>query len=150
MLHNRYSTTVTCTLNFRLLSGHLGVISGTLYSAICDYYVTQQIQYYCNVYPQLLLVIGAPRGYFGNASGISLPRPLWVGGCPPHATPCSVPGYSYHCTMCRLQVKMQQSSRVTFYSRVCRVLPSELVEQEQKLQTTTNNKHASRRPKRIV
>ena len=31
----------------------------------------------------------------GHASGIFSPRPLWFGGCATHATPCSVPGYSY-------------------------------------------------------
>ena len=50
---------------------------------------------YCSVYPQLPPVIGAPWGCCGHASGIYSPRPLWFGGCITHATPCSVPGYSY-------------------------------------------------------
>ena len=50
---------------------------------------------YCSVYPQLPPVIGAPWGCCGHASGIYFPRPLWFGGCATHATPCSVPGYSY-------------------------------------------------------
>ena len=50
---------------------------------------------YCRVYPQLPPVIGARWGCCGHASGIYSPRPLWFGGCATHATPCSVPGYSY-------------------------------------------------------
>ena len=49
----------------------------------------------CSVYPQLPPVIGAPWGCCGHASGIYFPRSLWFGGCATHATPCSVPGYSY-------------------------------------------------------
>ena len=64
-----------------------------LYSAICDNHTCMHI--YCSVYPQLPPVIEAPWSCCGHALGISFPRPLWFGGCATHATPCSVPGYSY-------------------------------------------------------
>ena len=60
---------------------------------VCDDHTC--IDIYCSVYPQLPPVIGAPWECCGHALGISSPRPLWVGGCATHATPCSVPGYSY-------------------------------------------------------
>ena len=79
---------------------------------------------YCRVYPQLPPDVGAPWGCCGHASGIYSTRPLWFGGCATHATPCSVPGYSYF-RMCLekserncLTSYLQQSSRVFFYSRV--------------------------------
>ena len=56
---------------------------------------THAICIYCSVYPQLPPVIGAPWGCCGHASGIYFPRPLWFNGCATHATPCSVPEYSY-------------------------------------------------------
>ena len=99
-----------------------------LYSAICDDHTC--IRIYCSVYPQPPPVIGAPWGCCGHASGISFPRLLWFGGCETHATPCSVPGYSYF-RMCLKNLNannllvqcsnpreyfctMQQSSRVFF------------------------------------
>ena len=63
------------------------------YSAICDDHTCIRIN--CSVYPQLPPVIGAPWGCCGHASGISFPHLLCFGGCATHATPCSVPGYSY-------------------------------------------------------
>ena len=72
---------------------------GNLTRLICTllYVMTTHtcIRIYCSVYPQLPPVIGAPWGCCGPASGISFPRLLWFGGCTTHATPCSVPGYSY-------------------------------------------------------
>ena len=65
---------------------------------------------YCRVYPQLPPVIGAPWGCCGHASEIYSPRPLWFGGCATHATPCSVPGYSYF-RMC-----LEKSERDCFTS----------------------------------
>ena len=78
---------------------------------------------YCRVYPQLPPVIGAPWGCCGHASGIFSPRPLWFGGCATHATPCSVPGYSYF-RMCleksehKLLVQCSNPREFFFYSRV--------------------------------
>ena len=66
---------------------------------------------YCSVYPQLPPVIGAPRGCCGHASGIFSPRTLWFGGCAIHATPCSVPGYSY----LRTCLKKSERNRLTSY-----------------------------------
>ena len=75
------------------------------------------------MYPQLSPVFGAPWGCCGHASGIYFPRPLWYGGCATHATPCSVPGYSYfrmclekseHNCLTRYKFTMQQFSRVSF------------------------------------
>ena len=79
--------------------------------------------------PQLAPIIGAPRGCCGHASGIYFPRPLWFGGCATHATPCSVPGYSY-CTVC--PEKSERSiAREFFFIRVLTgVLLSELVDQD--------------------
>ena len=56
----------------------------------------------------------------GNASGISLPRPLWFAVCAPHATLCSMP-------LIRV---------------FCRVLSSELVERKQN--NTNNNQQKTR------
>ena len=59
----------------------------------------------------------------GHASGIFSPRPLWFGGCATHATPCSVPGYSYF-RMCleksehKLFVQCSNLREFFFYSRV--------------------------------
>ena len=59
----------------------------------------------------------------GHASGIFSPRPLWFGGCATHATPCSVPGYSYF-RMCleksehKLLVRCSNPREFFFYSRV--------------------------------
>ena len=59
----------------------------------------------------------------GHASGIFSPRPLWFGGCATHATPCSVPGYSYF-RMCleksehKLLVQCSNPREYFFYSRV--------------------------------
>ena len=59
----------------------------------------------------------------GHASGIFSPRPLWFGGCATHATPCSVPGYSYF-RMCleksehKLLVQCSNPREFFFYSRV--------------------------------
>ena len=78
---------------------------------------------YCRVYPQLPPVIGAPWGCCGHASGIFSPRPLWFGVCATHATPCSVPGYSYF-RMCleksehKLLVQCSNPREFFFYSRV--------------------------------
>ena len=49
--------------------------------------------------PKLPPVIGAPRGCCGHASEISLLLSPWFAVCAPHATPSSVPGYSYCCTL---------------------------------------------------
>ena len=88
---------------------------------------------YCRVYPQLPPVIGAPWGCCGHASGIFSPRPLWFGGCATHATPCSVPGYSYF-RMCleksehKLLVQCS-NPREFFFIRVFKgVLSSEFVD----------------------
>ena len=78
---------------------------------------------YCRVYPQLPPVIGAPWGCCGHAWGIFSPRPLWFGGCATHATPCSVPGYSYF-RMCleksehKLLVQCSNPREFFFNSRV--------------------------------
>ena len=87
---------------------------------------------YCRVYPQLPPVIGRGTLGFkekseciccGHASGIFSPRPLWFGGCATHATPCSVPGYSYF-RMCleksehKLLVQCSNPREFFFYSRV--------------------------------
>ena len=86
---------------------------------------------YCRVYPQLPPVIGGTLGFkeksecicCGHASGIFSPRPLWFGGCATHATPCSVPGYSYF-RMCleksehKLLVQCSNPREFFFYSRV--------------------------------
>ena len=83
---------------------------------------------YCRVYPQLPPVIGAPWGLKKNlnafvAGTIFSPRPLWFGGCATHATPCSVPGYSYF-RMCleksehKLLVQCSNPREFFFYSRV--------------------------------
>ena len=59
----------------------------------------------------------------GHASGIFSPRLLWFGGCATHATPCSVPGYSYF-RMCleksehKLLVQCSNPREFFFYSRV--------------------------------
>ena len=59
----------------------------------------------------------------GHASGIFSPRPLWFGGCATHATPCSVPGYSYF-RMCleksehKLLVQCSNPREFFFNSRV--------------------------------
>ena len=88
---------------------------------------------YCRVYPQLPPVIGAPWGCCGHASGIFSPRSLWFGGCATHATPCSVPGYSYF-RMCleksehKLLVQCS-NPREFFFIRVFKgVLSSEFVD----------------------
>ena len=59
----------------------------------------------------------------GHASGIFSPRPLWFGGCATHATPCSVPGYSYF-RMCleksehKLLVQCSNPREFFFHSHV--------------------------------
>ena len=110
-----------------------------LYYAICDDHTCTHL--YCSVYPQLPLVIEAPWDCCGHASGIYFLRPLWLGGCATHATPCSVPGYSYF-KMC---LEKSERNCLTsylynaailasyFFIRVFQgVLSSELVDQEQK------------------
>ena len=58
------------------------------------------------------------------------PRPLWFDGCATHATPCSVPGYSYF-SMC-----LEKSAAILasfFFIRMFKgVLSSEFVDKEQK------------------
>ena len=102
-----YIYTVTCTLNSRLISGHLGVVAGALREFIF------------------------PVRY--GSVGVQLPQI--------HAL-CQGT-LTAQCVV--LQNTMQQSSRFFFYSRVYRVISSELVEQEQKMRTVTNKKHPSRR-----
>ena len=74
---------------------------GNLTRLICTlpYVMTTHtcIHIYCSVYAQLPPVIEAPlpSGCCEHASGNNFPRPLWLGGCATHATPCSVPGYPY-------------------------------------------------------
>ena len=51
---------------------------------------------YYDVHHQLPPVIGVPRACCGYALRNFLPRPLQFGGCASHATPSSVPGYSYY------------------------------------------------------
>ena len=81
-----------------------------LYSSVCYDHTCIRILY-CSVYPQLPPVIGAPWGCCGHASGIYSPRPLWFGGCATHATPCSVPGYSYF----RMCLEKSERNRLTSY-----------------------------------
>ena len=83
----------------------------------------------------------------GHASGIFSPRPLWFGGCATHATPCSVPGYSYF-RMCleksehKLLVQCS-NPREFFFIRVFKgVLSSEFVDYEQK--KTNDNQQKTR------
>ena len=110
-----------------------------LYSVICDDHTC--IHIYCSVYPQLPLVIEAPWGCCGHASGGYFPRPLWFGGCATHATPCSVPGHSFF----RMCLEKSERNCLTsclynaailasfLFIRVFKeVLSSELVDQEQK------------------
>ena len=117
-----------------------------LYSVICDDH-TYIHNRYCNVYPQLPPVIGSPRGCCGHASGISLPRPLWFGGCAPHATPCYgyVPGYS-HCTL-RCLTSYNAAILASFFLFACLQGASVWFGRTgTKIRTATNKKHASRRP----
>ena len=122
-----------------------------LYSAICDDHTC--IRIYCSVYPQLPPVIGAPWGCCGDALGISVPRLLWFGGCKTHATPCSVPGYSYfrmclknlNATVLQVTSTMQQSSR-NFILFACLkwCFRLSLSTRNKKKRTVTSKKHASR------
>ena len=97
----------------------------------------KRILYY-RVYPQLPPVIGAPWGLkknlnafvAGTLRGYFLPG---FGGCATHATPCSVPGYSYF-RMCleksehKLLVQCS-NPREFFFIRVFKgVLSSEFVD----------------------
>ena len=69
----------------------------------------------------------------GHASGIFSPRPVWFGGCETHATPCSVPGYSYF-RMCLEKSEHKSlvqcsNPREFFFIRVFKgVLSSEFVD----------------------
>ena len=81
------------------------------------------IRIYCSVHPQLPPVIGAPWGCCGHASGISFPRLLWFGGCETHATPCSVPGYSYF----RMCLKKSERNCLTSYLYNAAILASFLL-----------------------
>ena len=77
-----------------LTTNRIGNLTRLMYTLLYVMTIhTHKRKIYCNVYPQLPPVIGAPRGCCGLASGIYFPRPLWFGGCAPHATPCSVPSY---------------------------------------------------------
>ena len=106
---------------------------------------------YCRVYPQLPPVIGAPWGCCGHASGIYSTRPLWFGGCATHATPCSVPGYSYF-RMCLekserncLTSYLQQSSRVLFlFACLKACFRLSLSTRNKKKRMVTSKKHAYR------
>ena len=123
----------------QLTMNRIGNLPVDLYSAICD--DNTCIHIYCSVYPQLPPILEAPRDCCGHASGISFLRPLWFGGCATHATPCSMPGYSY-CTMCL--EKSERNSLTSywynaailasfFFIRVFKgMFSSELVDQEQK------------------
>ena len=95
---------------------------------------------------RLGVVAGTLRGYI-------FPRPLWFGGCATHATPCSVPGYSYY----RMCLEKSERNCLTsylynaanlasfFFIRVFKgVLSSEFVDYKQKKRTVTSKKHASR------
>ena len=108
---------------------------------------------YCSVYPQLPPVIGAPWGCCGHASGIYFPRPLWFGGCATHATPCSVPGYSYF----RMCLEKSERNCLTSYLYNAAILASfflfaclkgrfrlSLSTKNKKKRTVTSKKHASR------
>ena len=110
---------------------------------------------YCtsSVYPQLPPVIGAPWGCCGHASGISFPHLLWFGGCATHATPCSVPGYSYY----RMCLGKSERNCLTSYLYDAAILASlfffaclkgcfrlSLSIRNKKKRTVTNKKHASR------
>ena len=77
--------------------GHLTRLICTLLYMVTVHAYIHNIYY--NVYPQLPPIIGVPRACCGFALRIFLPRPLHFGGCASHATPSSVPGYSY-CTLC--------------------------------------------------
>ena len=122
-----------------------------LYSAVCDDHTC--IRIYCSVYFQLPPVIGAPWGCCRHASRICFPRPLWFGGCATHATPCSVPGYSYF-RMC-----MEKSERNCLTSYLYNpVIPASfffirvfkgcfrlsLSTRNRKKRTVTSKKHSSR------
>ena len=108
---------------------------------------------YCRVYPQLPPVIGAPWGCCGHASGIYSPRPLWFGGCATHATPCSVPGYSYF----RMCLEKSERNCLTSYLYNAAILASfflfaclmacfrlSLSTRNKKKRTITSKKHAYR------
>ena len=77
----------------------------------------------------------------GHASGIFSPRPLWFGGCATHATPCSVPGYSYF-RMCleksEHKLLVQCSNPREFFFRLS------LSTRNKKKRTITSKKHAYR------
>ena len=121
-----------------------------LYSAICDDHTCIRIS--CSVYPQLPPVNGARWGCYGHASGISFPR-LWFGGCATHATPCSVPGYSYfriclenlNATVLQITCTMQQSSRVFFlFACLKGCFRLSLSTRNKNNRTVTSKKHAPR------
>ena len=108
---------------------------------------------YCRAYPQLPPVIGAPWGCCGHASGIYSPRPLWFGGCATHATPCSVPGYSYF----RMCLEKSKRNCLTSYLYNAAILASfflfaclkacfrlSLSTRNKKKRTVTSKKHAYR------
>ena len=92
---------------------------GNLTQLICTllYLMTIYAYIYTVTCTQLPSIIEVPRGCCGHASGIYFPRPLWFGGCAIHATPCSVPGYSY-CTMC-----LEKSERSCLTSYWCDLNP---------------------------
>ena len=108
---------------------------------------------YCRVYPQLPPVIGAPWGCCVHASEIYSPRPLWFGGCATHATPCSVPGYSYF----RMCLEKSERNCLTSYLYNAAILASfflfaclkacfrlSLSTRNKKKRTVTSKKHAYR------
>ena len=121
--------------------GNLTQLICTWYSAVCHDHT------YMYTYIVLSRVPSTPACYrgtlgfkeksecicCGHASGIFSPRPLWFGGCATHATPCSVPGYSYF-RMCleksehKLLVQCS-NPREFFFIRVFKgVLSSEFVD----------------------
>ena len=88
---------------------------------------------FSTVSPKLPPVIEAPRGCCGHASGTSLLLPPWFAVCAPHATPSSVPGPSYCCTLFCLKSYIFPGILTRFLIHVfCRVLSSGLVERKQK------------------
>ena len=113
---------------------------------------------YCRVYPQPPACYRGTLGFkeksecicCGHASGIFSPRPLWFGGCATHATPCSVPGYSYF-RMCleksehKLLVQCS-NPREFFFLFAClkACFRLSLSTRSKKKRTITSKKHAYR------
>ena len=107
---------IYCTLNSRLLSGHLGVVVGTLQGFVF------------------------PVRY--GSVGVQLARLLAL--CQGTLTSEYV-DTNLNATILQVTCEMQQSSRVLFLIRVFKeVVSSEFVGKEGKKRTVTSEKHASR------